>query len=645
MVGADGQSSPNGADELYCDALGRVRIRFHWQDPASNAGCWVRVAQRQAGAGMGSQFLPRIGQEVFVQFIENDIDRPVIIGALYNGRGEGGVAPTPGGASPASQAEDVFAPAHDQMASAQGNLTSGNAPLWHGASAEEAGHSNSAAQWGVRSKEFGGEGYNQLVFDDTDAQGRVQMKSSHAASELTLGHLVHAAGNYRGSFRGVGAELRTDSYGSVRAGAGLLVSSYRITHAAAARDPSGDNAAGIALLKQAVKLGETFSAAATTHLTVGLAGHAGSSKANASTLDDRAAPLAALLKAASGMVTGASLDAARADADQKNIDPADASVPQSTDAIIAIAAQAGLGVAAAQSLQLASGETVVLMSGQDSQSTAGGQLRVHSGQAIGVLGGAVKSGDMGLGVQLIAAQGAVEVQAQSDAITLQARDMVEVISANANIDWAAAKRISLSTAGGANITIEGGNITVQCPGKITVHAGKKSFSAPASLSYPLPTLPRSAMEKRPLNFKMQLMDTPGPDGHALAHTPWKIAHGNMPDGLAFIDDKKVVAQGKTDDNGAIILSAAEQEKLAEIYCAHPDHTWLVYPGHSVRLNVATESPEWNEKEKLMRALDAADFSPELHRNKFDSGAMPQSDYAKEAYTIASANGLFPKIKT
>jgi type VI secretion system secreted protein VgrG len=65
------------------------------------------------------------------------------------------------------------------------------------------------------------------------------------------------------------------------------------------------------------------------------------------------------------------------------------------------------------------------------------------------------------------------------------------VSANAHVDWAAAKKISLSTAGGANITIEGGNITVQCPGKIMIHAGTKKFSGPERLKYPLPTLPRS----------------------------------------------------------------------------------------------------------------------------------------------------------
>ena len=59
------------------------------------------------------------------------------------------------------------------------------------------------------------------------------------------------------------------------------------------------------------------------------------------------------------------------------------------------------------------------------------------------------------------------------------------------MDWAAAKRITLSTAGGANITIEGGNITVQAPGKITIHAGKKSFTGPGRRDYPLPKLPSS----------------------------------------------------------------------------------------------------------------------------------------------------------
>ena len=442
VIGPDGSDEPNGADELYCDRLGRVRIRFHWQDE-TNATCWVRVAQRAAGGGMGSQFLPRIGQEVLVQFLENDIDRPIVVGALYNGWGEGGIAPTPGGQLGADSDNDCFASAHDHMPSGQGNLAGGNSPVWHGASGSIAGHRNMAAQWGIRSKEFGGRGYNQLLFDDTDAQGRVQLRCTHAATELNLGHLIHTADNYRGGFRGTGAELRTDAHGAVRAGAGVLITSYGMSHTAEVRDPACDNAAGIALLRQAAALADTFHAAASTHQTVGLT-----------------ASVKSMLESASG----------------------------ETDPLIAITAQDGFAAHTGQCLQLAGGKTALLSSGKDTQFVTGGQMRIHTGLALGVLGGAMKAT---IGLQFIAAKDAVDIQAQHDALKVQARDEVNVISANAHVDWAAAKRISLSTAGGANITIEGGNVTVQCPGKITVQAGKKKFSQPKSLKYPLPSFPNS----------------------------------------------------------------------------------------------------------------------------------------------------------
>jgi type VI secretion system secreted protein VgrG len=123
-----------------------------------------------------------------------------------------------------------------------------------------------------------------------------------------------------------------------------------------------------------------------------------------------------------------------------------------------------------------------------------------------MLGGAVAPGPDNIGMQLIAAQGAVDLQAQGDTLSVQARDQLDVISANGHIDWAAAKSISLSTAGGANITIAGGNITVQCPGKITIHAGKKSFTGPATMNNAMPTLPRGALA---YDEKFQLLDTAG----------------------------------------------------------------------------------------------------------------------------------------
>ena len=108
---------------------------------------------------------------------------------------------------------------------------------------------------------------------------------------------------------------------------------------------------------------------------------------------------------------------------------------------------------------------------------------------LGLLAGAIGAGESGTGLQVIAARGALDVQAQMDEIKVQSRDELQILSANAQVEWAAAKRISLSTAGGANITIDGGNILVQCPGKLIVHAGKKNLDGPAQVSYPLPALP------------------------------------------------------------------------------------------------------------------------------------------------------------
>lgn len=78
-----------GGEEVHTDRHGRVKVRFHWdrEGPADDgAGCWIRVAQAWAGGGMGAQVLPRVGQEVLVRFLDGDPDRPLVVGAVHNGR-------------------------------------------------------------------------------------------------------------------------------------------------------------------------------------------------------------------------------------------------------------------------------------------------------------------------------------------------------------------------------------------------------------------------------------------------------------------------------------------------------------------------------------------------------------------------------
>jgi type VI secretion system secreted protein VgrG len=65
------------------DGYGMIKVRFHW-DREDKRSCWMRVAQLWSGPGWGAQFIPRIGMEVVVEFLEGDPDRPIVVGAVYN---------------------------------------------------------------------------------------------------------------------------------------------------------------------------------------------------------------------------------------------------------------------------------------------------------------------------------------------------------------------------------------------------------------------------------------------------------------------------------------------------------------------------------------------------------------------------------
>ncbi len=82
VVGKDGE-------EIWTDEYGRVKLHFHWDRATDVAGedrsCWIRVSQVHAGKGFGGIDIPRIGEEVIVEFLEGDPDRPIVTGRIYNG--------------------------------------------------------------------------------------------------------------------------------------------------------------------------------------------------------------------------------------------------------------------------------------------------------------------------------------------------------------------------------------------------------------------------------------------------------------------------------------------------------------------------------------------------------------------------------
>ena len=81
VVGAAGE-------EIYTDEHGRIMVQFPWDrlgKKNENSSCWIRVGQLWASGGWGSMWIPRIGMEVIVEFLEGDPDRPIVTGCVYNG--------------------------------------------------------------------------------------------------------------------------------------------------------------------------------------------------------------------------------------------------------------------------------------------------------------------------------------------------------------------------------------------------------------------------------------------------------------------------------------------------------------------------------------------------------------------------------
>ncbi|KVU68092.1 type VI secretion system Vgr family protein [Burkholderia ubonensis] len=172
-------------EEVYTDSLNRILVRMHWdRREGLGATCWVRAAYSDTGGGYGSVHVPRVGEEVTIDWVGGDCDRPIATGRVYNG---------------ATQ------------------------PRWH----------TNGILSGFSSKEYGGGGYNQLVMDDATGQNRLQLFSSQGSSMLHLGYLITQDGNVRGSYLGSGFDLRTDAYGAIRANRGLFLTTFPGTGMAA----------------------------------------------------------------------------------------------------------------------------------------------------------------------------------------------------------------------------------------------------------------------------------------------------------------------------------------------------------------------------------------------------------------------------
>jgi len=477
VVGAD--------DPVHTDRDHRIRVQFHWQRGAtsssrlahpagtdnapakSDLGAWVRVAEPVAGGDWGGHFVPRVGQEVLVQFLHGDVDRPVVVGAVYNGAGGENAA-------------------YNQVQSGAARST-GNAPAWFAGT--DGAHAHNVVMSGFKSQELsasagGSGGYNQLVMDDTPGQSRLTVSTTQQDSRLNLGRLKQQNDNERLDDLGHGAELASKAALAVRGGQGLLVSAdarpnaagaaLDSSEAAARLDMAGESAQSLAksaVAQQAKLDGESDPAElpALKGLT-----HVGEVLRQTQTRP-RASSGSGSVSAGNGGTAGSA--AAGGD-----------TATAYGEAHFQFSAPAGIGLYTPANAFMAAGATLAHVAPDVNWSAIGDVVTDVAGGVVLYTEGKGKGddGDGGgtrpanqKGLLLHAAAGKFSLQAQQDTATLNARDTVTLSSTHATVQIDASTHI-LATAGGAYLRVENGQVQLHAPGKVTFHAGAHAWQGPQS---------------------------------------------------------------------------------------------------------------------------------------------------------------------
>jgi type VI secretion system secreted protein VgrG len=464
----------------------RIKVQFHWQrgaapnpggltdtgsaaDKTGNApgsdasGAWVRVAEAQAGANWGSQFAPRVGSEVLIDFIEGDIDRPVVVAQLYNGS---------------------------------------DLPPYSAGVDSGANHAGTLSGW--HSQALDGGGFNQWVVDDTQSQLRMRLASSTAASEINLGYLVQQTGAsaQRGNYRGAGFELRTDAWGVVRGGEGVLLSTT-------ARPQSGTGVAGTqmdtaeatAQLKSAQTLMQTMTESATEQKAL-----------NSS---DAMQAQATFISGIDPQDQGKHPDsvngqpAQKAAAGSRTPDPAQPVERFATPIVL---------MESPSTINWASPASTLIFAGEHLQWTTQNDMHWAASDTVsGVAGNGASLYAHDGGIQAIAANGPVSLQAHTDLLEILADQAVTVTSANDGIEIKASQKIVLQ-AGQSSVTLEGGDITFACPGTFSVKGASHAFEGGASAAAALTPLPDANAEMK--NFiAVNYRDA---DGEPMSNVGYKI---------------------------------------------------------------------------------------------------------------------------
>ncbi|MDO7220254.1 type VI secretion system Vgr family protein [Acinetobacter nosocomialis] len=469
VVGLEGES-------IHVDQWGRIKVRFlftraddHSHDGGAGSNdndtdsAWVDVLTPWAGAGYGARFLPRVGEIVVIDFFDGNIDRPFVVGRIHE------------------------AERHPTQFDQKGQLP------------------DTKKLSGIRSEEVDGKGFNQLRFDDTTGQISAQLQSSHAASQLNLGNLSHPKDKAESDGRGEGFELRTDQWGAVRAGSGLLISTHK-----------QDQAQGVHLDASEAK----------QQIEGGLSNAKALSEVAKNQQTD---PLEHLENLKSFIEKLEQQDNAKAKTFK--------------DAIMLLASPNSIAVASNEDIHLSADGQLNQTAGDSINLSTQKNLIAHAQNKISLFAAQE-------GARLYAGKGKVEIQAQGDGADLIARKAVQVISTEDKIEATASKEIVL-TAGGSQVRITGSGIFMTTGGKFEVKAGQHKFMGGGSVNSSLPYLPEQGKQKYGVWF--DVMDKQGN----------KLKPGTGY--IIFDENDKEIERGKLDRTGLVKLETEEPNKQYKIH--------------------------------------------------------------------------------
>ncbi|HCA5143822.1 type VI secretion system Vgr family protein [Acinetobacter baumannii] len=421
VVGLEGES-------IHVDQWGRIKVRFlftraddHSHDGGAGSNdndtdsAWIDVLTPWAGAGYGARFLPRVGEIVVIDFFDGNIDRPFVVGRIHE------------------------AERHPTQFDQKGQLP------------------DTKKLSGIRSEEVDGKGFNQLRFDDTTGQISAQLQSSHAASQLNLGNLSHPKDKAESDGRGEGFELRTDQWGAVRAGSGLLVSTHK-----------QDQAQGVHLDANEAK----------QQIEGGLNNAKALSEVAKNQQTD---PLDMLENIQTFLEV------------LKQEDPKKAAEFQS--AVMLLASPNSIAVSSNEDIRLSANGQLTQSAGDSINMSTQKNIVNHASQKISLFAAQE-------GARLFAGKGKVEIQAQGDGLDVIARKGIQITSTEDTVFITSPTEINL-TANGSQVKLNGSGIFPVTGGKLEVKAGQHLFMGGEQVT------PPKKQENKPCYLTFEITDLDG----------------------------------------------------------------------------------------------------------------------------------------